>query len=588
MAQKIGEEVKQIDAKAQESAVDEAITRGQVQLGGDFQFGMFFIGAQQIANGISSFSLPVTLPKNAVVRQFDVAVRAARAGAALAANVAQMRVNDATSAALSGNGLSVVIDFGTLRTVSAVQVDNLNLAITRVTPWTGAGFAPSPVYAATLSSVLGPGKKPVTHSTPSPPSDNQNVVLPSEIRTERLLVEILGKVSADTLAQQLAVILPEPPADLELTIDGGAPVWKSPGPALAGTDSALEEGRFNKESEQLVKLGDALAALTGDPLQSNDVTFNLGLTTRVPGVLEIKPKTSILRRVWRLKFGSDTERRLDFSSEGQLEIPMELPAPPQGQTRTIEEIQFIAVGNFGPQRVLPPLGPDPGNLADLNFDPARAALVRLAPDGVLAELSGVRLPLTVGAGGAEVRVVLWRNKGAGFEEPLDALPGGTSEPVTLEEGAESWVTFAFKKPVKLDPVNAPWAAIIVARGQVTWNLGLSSGSDALSKNVLRTGAPAGPWKPLPPAFLDAGSMLAPCRGRLRAVGNAQRESPLAPLLVSLSTSSQAATAVTPGAKGAAWSMKFASPAAAAGGVLRVVSHLAGTVTFRDIDVISNV
>jgi hypothetical protein len=588
MAQNFADEIKEMNVQKQAGGLIEIMPQAQIQMAGSFQYGMFFVGAQQIANGISSFTLPVTLPRNAIVRRYDVAVKAARAGAALAANVAQMRVNDATSAALTGNGLSVVIDFGTLRTVSAVQVDNLNLAIVRVTPWTGAGFAPSPAYASTLSSVLGANKKPVTQSAPRSPSDDQNVILPSEIRTERLLVEILGTVTADTLAKQLAVILPEPPADLELKIDTGAPVWKSPGPALAGTESALVEDRFNKESERLVKLGDALAALTGDPLQSDNVTFNLELTTRVPGALEIKPKGSELRRIWRLKFGSNTERRLEFSGEGLLEIPIELPEPPQGQTRTIEEIRFTAVGSLGAQRVLPPIGPDPGALAELNLDSARAALVRLAPEGALAELTGVRLPLTVGAGGAEARVVLWSNKGAGFEEPIDPMPGGTSEPVTLEEGSESWVIFAFKKPVKLDLANAPWAAVIVARGQVTWNLGESNGSDALWKNVLRVGAPAGPWKPLPPPFVAAGSALAGSRGRLRTVGNAQKENPLAPLRVTLSTAGDAPTAVTPDAKGAVSTMKFGSPAAAAGAVLRVVSHLAGTVTLRDIDIISNV
>jgi hypothetical protein len=554
----------------------------EIQFAGGFQYGMFFVGAQEIANGISSFSLPVILAHNAVVRQYDVVVKAARASATLAANVAQMRVNDATSADLVENGLSVIIDFGTIRTVSAVQVDNPDLAIVRVTPWTGAGFAPSPVYYTTPSSVSLRGQKPVA----TKPSDNQNAILPSEIRTERLLVEILGKVSADTLAQQLAVILPEPPADLEIKINGGAPVWKSPGPALTGSETTLVEDRFNQDDERLVKLGDALAALTGDPLNSDTVTFNLELTTRVPGVIEVKPTTSVLRRIWRVKFGSDTERRLELASEGLIAIPFELPAPPQGQTRTIEEIRFTAIGSFGTERVLPPLGPDPGTITDLSLDSARAGLVRLALDGALAELTGVRLPLSIGAGGAEARVVLWSNRG-GFEEPLDAMPGGTSEPVTLEAGQESWVTFAFKKPVKLDPTNAPWAALIVVRGQVIWNLGQSNGSDPLSNNVLRVGAPAGPWRPMPPPFLAVGSALAGSRGRIRAVGNARKEKPLAPLLVSLSTSSTAATAVTPTAKGAVMVMKLDS-APAAGAELLVISHLAGTVTFRDIDVISNV
>lgn len=564
--------------------VQGAAAQKQIDFFGAFQYGMFFVGAQQIANGISSFTLPVTLARNTVVRQYDVAVKAARAGATLAANVAQLRVNDATALDLQGNGLSVIIDFGSLRTVSAVQVDNLNLAIIRVTPWTGAGFAASPVYATSFGLVFGPANKP----TAKPPSDDQNAILPSEIRTERLLVEILGKVSAETLAQQLGIILPEPPADLELRIDSGAAVWTSPGPALAGTETALVEDHFNKDDERLAKLGDAFAALTGDPLHADSVTFNLVLTTRVPGVLDIKPQTSVLRRIWRAKFGSDTERNLAFASEGLLEIPLDLPAPPEGLMRTIEEIRFTVIGNFGTERVLPPLGPEPGTLADLTLDSGRAALVRLSPDGALADLTGVRLPLSAVAGGAEASVVLWSNKGPAMEEPLEAMPGGTSEPVTIEEGAESWVTFTFKKPVPLDAANAPWAAVVVARGQVIWNLGQSSGSDALAKNVLRLGAPGGPWKPLPPPFLTAGNALAGARGRVRVCGNAQKQNPLGPLLVHLSTSSAAATAVVPSVKGMAVTMQFSSPTTAAGAVLRVVSHLAGTVTFRDIDVISNV
>jgi len=568
--------------------ISQAAVQQEIGFIADFKYGMYFVGAQQIANGISQFTLPVTLPRNAVVQQYDVAVKAARAGAALAANVAQMRVNDATSALLKNQGLSVVIDFGALRTVSAVQVDNANLAIVRVTPWTGAAFAPSPAYATLLASSVILGQGPVTISMPTAPSNNQNAILPSEIRTERLLVEILGKVSAETLGQQLGVILPEPTADLEIKINGGAPVWKSPGPALPGTETALVEEHFNKNGERLVKLGDALAALTGDPLNSENVTFNLELATRVPGVLEIVPKTAVVRRIWRVRFGSDTERNVEFASEGVLEIPLDLPTPPGGQTRTIDEIRFTALGNFGAERVLPPVGPDPGALVDLTLDTARAALVRLSPEGALAELSGVRLPLGANAGGAEASVVLWSNKGPAFEEPLEAMPAATSEPVTIEEGPESWVTFAFKKPVKLDAANPPWAAVVVARGQVTWNLGLSNGSDTLAKNVLRLGAPAGPWKPLPPPFLAPGSALAGSRGRVRVVGTAHKQNPLAPLLVSLSTSGAASTAVTPTAKGAVAIIKFTSPPTAAGAVLRVTSHLAGTVTFRDIDVIANV
>jgi hypothetical protein len=168
------------------------------------------------------------------------------------------------------------------------------------------------------------------------------------------------------------------------------------------------------------------------------------------------------------------------------------------------------------------------------------------------------------------------------------MDGGTSDPLTLSACTDEWTTFAFPRVVKLDPTNMPWAALVVARGMVTWRLGQSTGSDALAKYVLRLGTPSGPWKPLPPPFLAAGSALGGSRGRIRLAGNTLKENPLAPLLVNLSTSSTAAASVVPTAKGASVKIKLTTPAPAANAVLRVVSHCAGTVTFRDIDLITTV
>ena len=102
----------------------------------------------------------------------------------------------------------------------------------------------------------------------------------------------------------------------------------------------------------LIAVAAAGYALAGRAVQAQDnvfpfktgdtVTFTLELATRVPGVLEIKPKTSAVRRIWRTTFGSDTERTVEFAAEGVLEIPLDLPPPPDGQTRTIDEIRFTA------------------------------------------------------------------------------------------------------------------------------------------------------------------------------------------------------------------------------------------------------
>ena len=82
----------------------------------------YYYAGQVDTYGAVQHTSGITLPRNALVEVFDVLVTAARATAVRANVVAQVRAGPSSDPAISDNGLSVVVDFGTPRTVNAVSV----------------------------------------------------------------------------------------------------------------------------------------------------------------------------------------------------------------------------------------------------------------------------------------------------------------------------------------------------------------------------------------------------------------------------------------------------------------------------------
>jgi hypothetical protein len=355
---------------------------------------------------------------------------------------------------------------------------------------------------------------------------------------------------------------------------------------------------WDKDSQRIVDLTAALAALSGDPLAAEEpVVFKITLTTKVPCELDLDVQgTPLLRRVRRVRFGSETSTTLDFASEGRSELPLALPAPAAGSApRRIDEIRWLALADFGAQRVLPPVGPEVAAgssdavLAELTVSPDRAVCVGLPASTGLAELTAIRLPLKALGDGAEARLVLWSVPSAGAL-PTAPLPQGTSEPLTLVASAnEEWVTFVFEQPVPVEPALMPWMALTVARGELSWALARAGGAgdavDAnLAANVIRRGPPNGPWKALPAPLQSAAGVL-DARARLRLGGHAPKEAPLAPLALNIET--RPVVNVTPTVKGLAGALLLSPGLAASEPTLVVTSLVAGSVVLRDIDVISN-
>lgn len=532
------------------------------RLSADFSFIYLpYLGTTGVS--LATLSPVLKLPRNALVQRFDIVVGATRASRTPAQAAGQVRAYD------NAGVHTVIIDFGVPRTVSSIGIGGASaLKILRVAAWIGAKFD-DPFFGPVVG----------------PPLPVDAARFASEVRTERLLVTLSAAANATTIGADLELELPELPSDLALRINDGAPVWTHNGPAQADNSELLSADRFNKRGERLVSLTDALNALLADPLASDELTLELTLSAKVPGVLSLARASSEVWRITRQQFAGDASTTLAFAAEGRLSLPLGLPAPAAGQRQLIKRLQFTALATPGPDRVLPPEGPAPALslvdgalLADLVLDADRAAAVRLPASPLLAELTGLRLPLAVGGDGAELRVVLWRN---GTDGPEQALPGAASEPLTLPAssppGAEAWVSVAFAKPVPLDPLNPPWAALLVARGTLTWALARRADAPGCE---LRRGAPNGPWRPLPPAFTSPAGVLDAC-GRVRRVGRAPKDQPLAPWWVSLDGETRRAPVLaTP--KGAS---VLLLPASGGSARLSVLAHGPGNLGLRDIDVV---
>lgn len=517
------------------------------------------------STGVSSAPLaPVlALPRNTLVQRFDLVVGAGRATRTPAQAAGQVRAYD------NAGAHTVIIDFGVPRTVSSVSVaSGASLSLQNVSAWIGAKF-----------------DNPFIGSPSGPWPQKDALRFPSEVRTERLLIGIDRAANPTTIGADIEIELPELPTDLDIRINGGAPVWTHPGPAQANNSATLSFDSFNKDGQRLVALADALNALLADPLNSDTVTLDIVLAAKVPGLLSLTEQARDLRLIKRMAFNGDTSSALAFAAEGRLPLALELPALAAGMQRQINELRFTALATPLPERVLPPEGPsaalmaDGQVLAELLLDADHAAAVRLPAEPLLAELTGLRLPLLAGGDGAEARVVLWSNvhAGPGADEPGSALPGGASDPVTLTGGGsgDGWVGFSFKKPVPLDAANPPWAVLLVARGNVAWALARRADAPGCD---LRRGAPTGPWRPLPAPF--SGPVLDAC-GRVRRVGHAPKPQPLPPWQVSLA-GDVAAVPVLATPKGASVRLL---PSGGAASALSLLAYQAGSLTLRDIDVI---
>jgi len=509
-------------------------------------------------DGVTEASLEIQFPRNTLVLKYEVVMGAATAHAVTAGQAGQVRTTP-------GNGtVSVVVDFGSPRTVSAVGAPE-GVLIQSISTWIGTEFA-----------------KPLKYDTTKGTLGENFVMLTSEVRTERLLVVVGGSPSTDELANNMVLVVPEAPSGIEVRIDGAAPVFSQLPAVDPRSLTELSQNSWNTASQRLVDLAPALALLLGDPLDESTVVMRVTLTSRVPGVLSLVPLAggAITRRIRRALFNGQSSRDVAFTAEGRQTVEMSSIPP----NLTVLETRLTLLGKPPVERIVPPIGPETRTppFASFTLTPNRAACIRLPGEPRIGEFSGVRIPLAAGDSGAEARVLLWRSKDLANQSPSESLPVAASDPVTLEAGSDDWRTFRWKQPLPAPADYVLWAALIVNRGEAVMTLADSTSAGAA---ILLWGAPTGPWHDLPGALRPAAPEPA-ARGRIRLIGNPRAGTAFPPLAIDFPGG--VTVAATPHPKGVLVSITTSAPIVVQPGLLSLgfTSYSAGQVTLRDVDVIS--
>jgi hypothetical protein len=443
--------------------------------------------ASEVMGSVERTLIPASTP-TVVVNSAKANVTASMPSAATLAGAAELR-------AASGDTSSLVVDFQGQRTVSELIAPS-DVTITNLHAWLGTSFDTT---------------KDVDGFT----VQGGNDVTFTELQTERLLVKVDGAASVDSFAQNGSVVLPTPPSDLELLVNGTR-AWFAPGPISTAQFAANDIDLTNAV---------AAAAATG---QDVVLTFRAA----APAALTLSATAEVLQR-YPVVFPEGPTRTVDAPSEGA--YPLALPVdqkqgPGRGQW-FVRGVVLNVSAKLPPTRVQPADGPDLTDAVELTLDPDHTLIVQL-PRSItasLASLTGVRIPVVVGPDGGELAGTLRSNvppKVAGGENsPGDPIPKAALGPVTLPPPAASaaeavtWIDLALTAPHPLASGEIVWLEVQAARGTITWKMALRPGDDG-SVAQLRRRASSGLYVHLSP-FADEYA------GAVRVVGQERPNEPLA-------------------------------------------------------------
>jgi hypothetical protein len=426
-----------------------------------------------------------------VVSQVIAHVEASMPSAATIAGAAEVRPaqGDPTS-----SSTALIIDFQGLRTVSEVVG---TAVIASVQPWLGTKFDAA--------------IEPLTFSTDS------KAVTFQEVQTERLLVTFTTSVSPADLAANGAVVIPTPPSDIELLVNGTR-AWFQAGPV----SNPFSAGPI-----------DLTAAVTAAAASGGAV---VALRAAAPAALTLGLDAKLLQR-YVVAFPEGGTRTVDAPTEGV--YPLSLPistkavaaasAPAPG-TWVVKGVALDVSAKIPTVRVEPPDGPATSDQAVVVLDPDHALVVRLPPASTasFASVTGVRLLVTPGADGAELAGTLLGNKTVNDKDtPADPVPKATLGPATLSEATSpGWVDLALTAPHKLAANDVVWLELQVARGSLVWTLAEVVGAVSDDDAELRRRTPSGNY-----VGLTTLAGVSDYAGALRVVGEEKANDPLAAVQV---------------------------------------------------------
>jgi hypothetical protein len=340
------------------------------------------------------------------------------------------------------------------------------------------------------------------------PDGGGNAVQFEELQTERLLATVDNNVSAASFAQQSSVVIPTPPSDLELLVNG-VRAWFRQGP--------IDVPEFDDTI-------DITAAVAAAAAAGGDVTVTFRAAAPASLTLDLTPRT--LCR-YPIVFPEAAARTIEAPSEGVYPLLLPVHATDATKPWQVQQVIVDVSAKLPAARVIPADGPAFSSDAELVLDPNHGIVVRLPAAAVssLGTLTGVRLPVVAGEDGAELAGTLRTADAHG--EPGDAVPKGALGPVTLQPSTSTepaWIDLALTTKHPLKSSDVLWLEVQAARGSVRWKLAVPS-SDANENATLRRRTSSGKYVAL--------STLAslPYMGALRVAGEERPNDPLAAVIV---------------------------------------------------------
>jgi hypothetical protein len=411
----------------------------------------------------------LTIPANALLSQVEVSITAMPAGVCPLNEAGEIRISqDDTKQA--------IIDLKRMRSVSGLQAPQ---TISTINTWTGAEFGGSGA------------------------SINKQTALFSEIATERLLVTFATDVKIQDLVDTGTIILPDAPADLVLSVNDKT-AWTHMGPVkLAPADKQNASPSFNETID--------ITQLLQDAIHAGTTSIKIVLRTAMACRLQLTIPTPHYLLSHSVVFPAQA-LALEISEECR--SVLSLPLPAASGSWQASSVFFTLEGTPGRSRIFPAVGPQALSLGELALDSehALAASLTAASLSKFKNLEGVRLPLLVEEGGAEITAFLRQDDGGKVGEYRTdaAFQSQTIEPTQEEQ----WVLLQLSTAVDIQPETDLWLEINVIRGRCWWQLGSASGApDGVVS--LQRGIPGGSFSPF---TLTLNGQAHDLQGRLRLKG----------------------------------------------------------------------
>jgi hypothetical protein len=333
----------------------------------------------------------------------------------------------------SGSSKSFIIDFHGQRSISGVWVGGLgNKKIVELKQWLGVQFSPTPV-------VVEPG------SFKSFP----------DILTQKLMIELDGKVNAQAFIDNCHVTCTSYPSNLKMSVGDGAPFWSYAGELTTQVDIP----------DFATQLNDFVKNCSSFPCK-----LQLLVHSDTPGEIEISKDLQVNYRT-PVKLEGDLER-IDFARDEQCDVAVELLDQGIGVGQVVN-LSLDFQGEFDSSRI------------GESFDDVKEII-----GAKVSSLFSVAQRITLRCSVNAQRFALYLNKVSSEVEAYLEIRGGTEDnpednPVISSAQADlkrvtkaCWVDFTFSSPVGLN-AESYWVVLKAKGGEAIWYADSCQDTDCL-------------------------------------------------------------------------------------------------------------